>query len=226
MAGSRLADRRVALGAICAFVAPRRRLERRPLPAERGLRRARPHRLRRRARPARPVPPARRASTTRRPGYYAVAGTLDWLAGKTGIGDPHRAGMAVNVFFLLGTVLLVRADRARALAGPATDRARRRGVRRLPAGDGRDRGHVPPGDDVAVLLDARALALRQDLRRPALRVGGRRRARRRPARPRLGARHRGGRADRARRRPPLAGARDRGGAGGARSRPPGTCTSG
>lgn len=41
------------------------------------------------------------------PGYYAVAGSLDWVAGKLSVGDPHRAGMAVNVLFLLGTVLLV-----------------------------------------------------------------------------------------------------------------------
>jgi hypothetical protein len=41
------------------------------------------------------------------PGYYAVAGTLDWIAKQLGIGDPHRAGMAVNILFLLGTVLLV-----------------------------------------------------------------------------------------------------------------------
>src|SRR5437868_13056023 len=40
------------------------------------------------------------------PGYYAVAGSLDWVATKAGIGDPHRAGMAINVLFLLGTVLL------------------------------------------------------------------------------------------------------------------------
>jgi len=41
------------------------------------------------------------------PGYYAVAGSLDWVAKKAGIGDPHRAGMAINVLFLLGTVILV-----------------------------------------------------------------------------------------------------------------------
>ena len=41
------------------------------------------------------------------PGYYAVAGSLDWIGGKIGIGDEHRAGMGVNVVFLLGTVLLV-----------------------------------------------------------------------------------------------------------------------
>jgi hypothetical protein len=41
------------------------------------------------------------------PGYYAVAASLDWVAGKAGVGDPHRAGMAINVLFLLGTVLVV-----------------------------------------------------------------------------------------------------------------------
>jgi Dolichyl-phosphate-mannose-protein mannosyltransferase len=41
------------------------------------------------------------------PGYYAVAGSLDWIAGKLGSGNPDRAGQLVNVLFLLGTVLLV-----------------------------------------------------------------------------------------------------------------------
>lgn len=41
------------------------------------------------------------------PGYYAVAGTLDWVARRLGAGEPHRAGMALNLLFLLGTVLLV-----------------------------------------------------------------------------------------------------------------------
>ncbi len=41
------------------------------------------------------------------PGYYAVAGSLDWVARKLGVGEPHRAGQALNVLFLLGTVLLV-----------------------------------------------------------------------------------------------------------------------
>ena len=40
------------------------------------------------------------------PGYYAVAGSLDWVAKKLGAGEPHRAGIAVNVLFVLGTVLL------------------------------------------------------------------------------------------------------------------------
>jgi hypothetical protein len=60
------------------------------------------------------------------PGYYAVAGALDWVAGKAGVGDPHRAGMAINVLFLLGTVILVWLtarelwpDRERAAVGAA-----------------------------------------------------------------------------------------------------------
>jgi hypothetical protein len=43
------------------------------------------------------------------PGYYAVAGTADWVARKAGVGEPHRAGMLVNVAFLLGSVLLAYA---------------------------------------------------------------------------------------------------------------------
>ena len=41
------------------------------------------------------------------PGYYAVAGSADWVGRKLGLGEPHRAGMALNVLFLLGTVVLV-----------------------------------------------------------------------------------------------------------------------
>ncbi len=43
------------------------------------------------------------------PGYYAVAGSLDWVARELGVSfyGAYRAGMAVNVLFLLGTVLLV-----------------------------------------------------------------------------------------------------------------------
>jgi Dolichyl-phosphate-mannose-protein mannosyltransferase len=54
------------------------------------------------------------------PGYYAVAGSLDWVARKAGVGEPHRAGVAVNTLFLLGTALLVFAI-ARAL-WPGRDR--------------------------------------------------------------------------------------------------------
>ena len=59
------------------------------------------------------------------PGFYFVAGIADWVADRLGVGEPHRAALALNVLFLLGTLLLVRqiarelwprrdADRARA----------------------------------------------------------------------------------------------------------------
>jgi 4-amino-4-deoxy-L-arabinose transferase-like glycosyltransferase len=48
------------------------------------------------------------------PGFYLVAGVVDWLAGQTGSGDPDRAGQLLNLCFWLGTVLLVAAI-ARAL---------------------------------------------------------------------------------------------------------------
>jgi dolichyl-phosphate-mannose-protein mannosyltransferase len=41
------------------------------------------------------------------PGWYAVAGFLDWIARGLGVGEPHRAGELVNVLSLLGTVVLV-----------------------------------------------------------------------------------------------------------------------
>jgi 4-amino-4-deoxy-L-arabinose transferase-like glycosyltransferase len=41
------------------------------------------------------------------PGFYAVAGFLDWIAHGLGVGEPHRAGEAANVLFLFGTVVLV-----------------------------------------------------------------------------------------------------------------------
>ena len=53
------------------------------------------------------IPPRTNHEAYIPPGYYAVAGSLDWIAKKLGAGEPHRAGMALNVLFLLGTVLLV-----------------------------------------------------------------------------------------------------------------------
>jgi 4-amino-4-deoxy-L-arabinose transferase-like glycosyltransferase len=41
------------------------------------------------------------------PGYYAVAGIADWIARGFDVGQPHRAGQALNVLFVLGTVILV-----------------------------------------------------------------------------------------------------------------------
>jgi hypothetical protein len=43
------------------------------------------------------------------PGYYLIAGTADWLLKQTGYGNPDRAGQVINVFFMVGTVLLVAA---------------------------------------------------------------------------------------------------------------------
>ena len=41
------------------------------------------------------------------PGFYALAGVLDWIAHGLGVGEPHRAGELVNVFCLVGTIVLV-----------------------------------------------------------------------------------------------------------------------
>lgn len=41
------------------------------------------------------------------PGFYAVAGTADWLAAKAGLGEPHRAAQLVNVLLVLATAFLV-----------------------------------------------------------------------------------------------------------------------
>jgi hypothetical protein len=43
------------------------------------------------------------------PGWYALAGSLDWVVHTLGVSayGSHRAGMGLNVLFLLGTVLLV-----------------------------------------------------------------------------------------------------------------------
>jgi hypothetical protein len=43
------------------------------------------------------------------PGYYALAGSAVWIARKLGVNDYSslRAGMALNILFVLGTVLLV-----------------------------------------------------------------------------------------------------------------------
>jgi hypothetical protein len=43
------------------------------------------------------------------PGYYLLAGTADWLVKQAGYGNPDRGGQVINVFFMLGTVLLVAA---------------------------------------------------------------------------------------------------------------------
>ena len=119
------------------------------------------------------------------PGFYFAAGIADWILKQAGYGDPDRAGQVLNALFFVGTVLLVAAI-ARALWP-----GRRRielgvgCVHRVPAGCRHDLGDVPPGADVAVSLDARSVALRPDVLRPALRVGARGDARLRAARARV-----------------------------------------
>lgn len=41
------------------------------------------------------------------PLFYLLAGSVDWLAGKAGAGQPHRATQLLNLVFFLVTVLLV-----------------------------------------------------------------------------------------------------------------------
>jgi hypothetical protein len=42
------------------------------------------------------------------PGFYALAGSADWVGSKLlGMGEPHRAGSALNILFLVGTIVLV-----------------------------------------------------------------------------------------------------------------------
>ena len=43
------------------------------------------------------------------PGFYLLAGSVDWLAKQTGYGDPDRAGQVLNALLFVGTVLLVAA---------------------------------------------------------------------------------------------------------------------
>jgi 4-amino-4-deoxy-L-arabinose transferase-like glycosyltransferase len=41
------------------------------------------------------------------PGFYAVAGSLDWLGGELGLGEPHRLVLAFDVLVRLATALLL-----------------------------------------------------------------------------------------------------------------------
>ena len=92
MAGADRSAAGLAIGAICAFVVVVGALERPPLPAGRGLRRGRPHRLRRRPRLRAATSRRGRASTTRRPASTPSRAPLDWVAERLGVGEPHRGG--------------------------------------------------------------------------------------------------------------------------------------
>jgi dolichyl-phosphate-mannose-protein mannosyltransferase len=43
------------------------------------------------------------------PGFYFLAGSVDWAAKQLGSGDPDRAGQVLNIAYWLGTILLVAA---------------------------------------------------------------------------------------------------------------------
>jgi 4-amino-4-deoxy-L-arabinose transferase-like glycosyltransferase len=43
------------------------------------------------------------------PGFYFLAGSVDWVARELGSGDPDRAGQVLNIVYWLGTILLVAA---------------------------------------------------------------------------------------------------------------------
>ncbi len=43
------------------------------------------------------------------PGFYFLAGSVDWVAKQLGSGDPDRAGQVLNIAYWLGTILLVAA---------------------------------------------------------------------------------------------------------------------
>jgi Dolichyl-phosphate-mannose-protein mannosyltransferase len=43
------------------------------------------------------------------PGFYFLAGSVDWVAKQLGSGDPDRAGQVLNIAYWIGTILLVAA---------------------------------------------------------------------------------------------------------------------
>jgi hypothetical protein len=113
VAGSRLTDRRLPLVAICAFVVVVGLWNAAHYPTGAGYDAA-DHM----AYADGLVPdlhlPHHTGEYYTPPGFYLLAGSVDWVARRLGSGDPDRAGQALNVLLLLGTVLLVAAI-ARAL---------------------------------------------------------------------------------------------------------------
>ncbi len=96
-----------ALAAICAFVVVLGVWNAAPLPARQGLRRARPHRLRGRARPGRALPARNQRVLHTARLLRRSPGRPTGSQASSASGERHRAGSALNVLFLLGTVLLV-----------------------------------------------------------------------------------------------------------------------
>ena len=108
MAGSRLTDRRLPLAAICLFVVVVGLWNAAHYPTGAGYD-AHDHR----SYADGLIPgfklPQKIGEYYTPPGFYFLAGSVDWAARKLGFGDPDRATQALNVLFLLGTVLLVAA---------------------------------------------------------------------------------------------------------------------
>ena len=108
MAGSRLTDRRLPLAAICLFVVAVGLWNVAHYPTGAGYDAA-DHQ----AYADGLVPgwhfPQHTGEYYTPPGFYFVAGIVDWLYKQSGSGDPDRAGQLLNLLFLLGTVLLVAA---------------------------------------------------------------------------------------------------------------------
>jgi 4-amino-4-deoxy-L-arabinose transferase-like glycosyltransferase len=113
VAGSRLTDRRLPLAAICLFVVAVGLWNAARYPTGDGYDAA-AHMMYADGLVWGLHFPQRVGEYYTPPGFYFVAGIADWLLKQTGYGDPDRAGQALNVLFLLGTVLLVAAI-ARAL---------------------------------------------------------------------------------------------------------------
>jgi 4-amino-4-deoxy-L-arabinose transferase-like glycosyltransferase len=108
VAGSRLTDRRLPLAAICLFVAVLGLWNAAHYPTGAGYD-ASDHQ----AYADGLVPgwhfPQHSGEYYTPPGFYFVAGIVDWLFKQGGSGNPDRAGQFLNVVLLIGTVLLVAA---------------------------------------------------------------------------------------------------------------------
>jgi hypothetical protein len=108
VAGSRLTDRRLPLAAICLFVAVLGIWNVAHYPTGAGYDAGDHMRYADGLVPGWRFPHDTGEYYTP-PGFYFVAGIADWLYKQAGSGDPDRAGQLLNVFYLLGTVLLVAA---------------------------------------------------------------------------------------------------------------------
>ena len=127
---------------------------------------------------------------------------------RLGVGEPHRAAMALNVLFVLGTVLLVWLIARELWPGRERFALGAVGVRRVPAGDGEGRRRCSTRrrsrSSSRRSRSGSAFARSRD---PRYAVCARRRARRGAARARVRALDRRRGRDRAARRPALARAR-------------------